>query len=73
MRISKKHAFNRPVCWAFIGLLSLTACGEQKAEGIQVKHLATQVSHHMNVNLQDVGTHYITSGTVASDHRRSEE
>jgi len=71
MRTSKTYSFNRPSYWAFIVLLSLTACGDKEAETRHVKHVTTQVSHHLKISLQDVTTHYITSGTVASDHRVS--
>ncbi|MDQ6990166.1 MAG: efflux RND transporter periplasmic adaptor subunit [Mariprofundaceae bacterium] len=71
MRIHKKQSCHRPIYWALIALLSLSACGEKETATVHVNPIHTQVAHHLELHLQDVATHYITSGTVASDHRVS--
>jgi len=53
-----------------IAILFLTACSDEVSTASNTR-INTVAAKHVQVVLQDIPTHYITSGTVTSDHRVS--
>lgn len=57
--------------WMLTALLLLSACSEPSTEQINIQHPVAQHAQHWKVQAKDVPAYYLTSGTVASDHRVS--
>ena len=53
-----------------MAMLVLMGCNNEPSESSNVL-VSTSVAKHMKLTLQDVPTHYTTSGSVTSDHRVS--
>jgi len=69
----KQHSSKRSL-WtvsAMATLLALSACSEPSVKQVNTTHPSTHIAHQLKVQHQNIPAHYITSGTVASDHRVS--
>jgi len=64
--------FKHPSILAWAILLAVSGCADQQSVSLQhIDHPVTHVAHRLTLNMQAIPAHYITSGTVTSDHRVS--